>query len=68
MVDVLNLFSPKRQALKLKGFEFHKFFAWLSQSVAMTSKSAPGEAIALDINQLKELGMLHAAEGGWDKL
>ena len=67
-LKTLNEFSPKREALQLQGLQFQDFFSWLSQSVAQTSKSAPGEDIALDINQLKKLGMAQAAEGGWDKL
>ena len=67
-LNTLNAFSPKRQALRLQGLQFRDFFYWLSQSVAKTSKSSPGEDIDLDINQLKKLGMAQAAEGGWDKL
>ena len=67
-LDTLNRFSPKRQALRLEGLQFRDFFAWLSQSVAMTSKSSPGEDITLDVDQLRRLGMAQAAEGGWDTL
>ncbi len=67
-LNTLNEFSPKRQALRLQGLQFQDFFSWLSQSVAATSKSSLGEDIALDINQLKKLGMTQAAEGGWDTL
>ncbi len=67
-LEVLNAFSPKRKALRLQGLQFQDFFSWLSQSVTQTSRSAPGENIALDIGWLKKLGMEQAADGGWDKL
>lgn len=67
-LEALNQFSPKRQALRLEGFHFQEFFSWISQSVAQTSRSYPGESITLDIDQLKRLGMEQATEGGWDVL
>lgn len=67
-METLNQFSPKRKALKLEGLQFQDFFSWLSKSISMTSQSAPGEEIMLDISQLKALGMNEAAEGGWDTL
>ena len=67
-MKTLNMFSPKRRALRLQGIQFKGFFSWLSQSVSQTSKSSPGEDIDLDISQLMKLGLAQAAEGGWDKL
>lgn len=67
-IDVLNEFSPRMQALRLQGVQFRDFFAWLSQSVAVTSKSSPGEDIALDLNELKKLGSTQAADGIWNDL
>jgi uncharacterized protein YegL len=49
-MNVLSKFSPNRAPLKLKGLNFREFFAWLSQSVARTSQSMPGEKISLDMD------------------
>lgn len=67
-LKALNKFSPKREALKLQGLKFQDFFAWLSQSVTATSKSAPGEDISLDVSRLKALVESLPVEGGWDTL
>ena len=50
---VLARYSPQRPPLKLQGLKFRQFFSWLSQSVAKTSQSLPGERIALDMEGLK---------------
>ena len=49
----LEKFSPSRSPLRLQGFKFKEFFSWLSQSVAATSQSIPGESIPMDIKGLK---------------
>ena len=50
----LGKFSQRRTALRLKGMNFKGFFEWLSQSVARTSQSTPGEeTIELDVNAVK---------------
>ena len=54
-MNVLNQFSPRTQALRLKEVQFRKFFSWLAQSAAQTSKAFPGEDICLDMDQLKKL-------------
>ena len=67
-LDTLNKFSPKRQAFRLQGVQFKEFFSWLSQSVVQTSKSSPGEDIALDTSQLRKLGLELASAGGWNMI
>lgn len=52
-MNTLSLFSPERTPLKLQGLKFSEFFAWLSQSVAKTSQSIPGEKIKLDLEGIK---------------
>lgn len=52
-MDTLLRFSPQRMPLHLKEMRFKEFFQWLSQSVARTSMSMPGEKIKLDIDGLK---------------
>ncbi len=49
-LNTLEKFSPKRKPIMLKGLNFKEFFQWLSQSVAITSHSKPGEAINLPDN------------------
>lgn len=52
-MDVLSRFSPNRSPLRLQGLKFREFFAWLSQSIARTSMSTPGETVQLDIEGVK---------------
>lgn len=54
-MDVLAAFSNNRTPMKLNGFQFAKFFAWLSQSIARVSESQPGDAVKLP----------SVAEAGW---
>lgn len=46
-MQCLAEFSPRRKPIMLKGLNFKEFFQWLSQSVAITSHSKPGEAVKL---------------------
>ncbi len=46
-LTTLAKFSPKTQPIRLKGLNFKAFFEWLSQSVAKTSQSMPGEEVNL---------------------
>ena len=52
-MNCLAKFSPKRSPLRLKNMNFKGFFEWLSQSVARTSQSMPGETISLDFEGIK---------------
>ena len=45
---ILQLFSPKRPVLTLRGLNFSAFFDWLSRSVSKVSVSMPGEEVNLD--------------------
>lgn len=55
---VLNRFSPKRKALRLKEMRFGQFFEWLGKSVARTSQSMPGENVTLDLKGIEDWGTL----------
>ena len=57
-MGILSRFSPKRSPLKLRGLMFKEFFAWLKQSVSVTSQSIPGEKIPLDIDGVRGWGEL----------
>jgi len=46
-LTTLEKFSPREQPVRLKGLNFKAFFEWLSQSVAKTSQSMPGEKVDL---------------------
>ncbi|MDM8561134.1 VWA domain-containing protein [Candidatus Parabeggiatoa sp. HSG14] len=46
-LTTLAKFSPREQPVRLKGLNFRAFFEWLSQSVAKTSQSMPGEKVDL---------------------
>lgn len=50
---VLEMFSPIRKPLRLKGLNFKGFFEWLSQSVSKVSQSTPGEKVALNQDGIK---------------
>lgn len=52
-LGALGKFSPTRSPLRLQGLKFKEFFSWLSQSVAATSQSMPGDSIPLDVEGLK---------------
>ena len=57
-MNCLAQFSPKRPPLHLKGMNFKGFFEWLSQSVALTSQSMPGDKVKLDLEGIKAWGEL----------
>jgi len=57
-MKTLNRFSPNRPALRLKEMRFEAFFEWLSQSVARTSQSMPGENVILDTKGIEGWGTL----------
>jgi uncharacterized protein YegL len=57
-MDVLQLISPARQPLRLKGLKFEEFFLWLSRSVSRTSQSMPGEEIKLDMSGISSWATL----------
>lgn len=46
--DILKMFSPNKDPLKLKGLKFTPFFKWLSASVSQMSQSMPGEKIPIN--------------------
>ena len=52
-MNVLNRFSPGREALRLQGLNFASFFSWLSKSVSKVSQSTPGDKIPLDVQGIK---------------
>jgi len=52
-LKALQQLSYDRQPLRLQGFKFKEFFSWLSQSVATTSQSMPGDKVALNVEGLK---------------
>ena len=57
-MNMLANFSPNRPPLRLKGLNFRQFFEWLSKSVAMVSRSNPGDSIKLDLSGLSSWGDL----------
>ena len=57
-LTTLNMFSPKRPALRLKGLKFREFFQWLSRSLGTMSRSTPGEKVELDLEGIKGWGTL----------
>ena len=54
-LDMLACLAPKGAPLRMDGLRFREFFAWLSQSVAGVSASAPGCEPELDLDALREL-------------
>lgn len=52
-MSVLQAFSPKKPALRLRGLRFAEFFEWLSKSVSQVSNSMPGEKVTLDLEGIK---------------
>ena len=54
---VLARFSPLFAPQKLRGYEFKKFFKWLSKSVSRTSTSMPGEKITLPQRDWNEVSL-----------
>lgn len=57
-MQILKMFSPKRDPLRLKGLNFREFFEWLSKSVSRVSQSIPGDKIQLDLEGIKGWGEL----------
>ncbi len=57
-MNVLAMFSPTRNPLKLQGLKFNEFFSWLSKSVVAVSQSMPGEDVDLDVEGIKGWGKL----------
>jgi len=47
-LNVLKMFSPKRDPLRLKGLRFQEFFEFLSNSVVAVSHSTPQDPAELD--------------------
>lgn len=52
-MNVLQRFSPGRDALRLQGLKFSEFFSWLSKSVSRVSQSTPGDKVDLDLSGLR---------------
>lgn len=52
-MNVLQRFSPDRDALRLQGLKFSEFFSWLSKSVSRVSQSTPGDKVDLDLGGLR---------------
>jgi len=52
-MNVLSMFSKKRQPLRLRCLNFPEFFEWLSKSVVKVSHSRPGENVQTDVGGIK---------------
>ena len=61
-LDVLAEFTPKRNAIKLNGLKFKKFFEWLSKSVEETSKSSPGEKVHYNLKAISDWGSKYSLD------
>jgi uncharacterized protein YegL len=59
-LEALRAFSPGRPPALLKGSNFEKMFAWISQSVQQPSKSRPGEQVDLDLAAMAAWGKVVA--------
>jgi len=47
-LETLQMFSPKRPPLRLKGLRFEEFFEFLGKSAERVSASNPGDTVPLD--------------------
>lgn len=61
-LDVLARFTPKRNAIKLKGLKFKELFEWLSSSVEATSKSSPGEKVHYNLKAISDWGSKYSLD------